>query len=247
MLGEGEEADLEVKVWVDREAGTLNIRDRGVGMTRDELAKNLGTIAKSGTSAFLESMQKGGDVNLIGQFGVGFYSVYLVADWVEVVSKAAGDAKQWVWSSGADGSFTIAEDDASGAEALGRGMLVKIHLKPEAQEYADEAKLKALITKYSEFINFPIRLLTTKEVEVDEVDEDEAEAGDNKEDKSDDDDDDDDDAVVDDDKKEAGALRSSWLAHSPAAQQRRSHAECGMKHSPCGCAACIDLNKFDLI
>ncbi|MEW5297802.1 MAG: hypothetical protein WDW36_000986 [Sanguina aurantia] len=164
MLGEGETSKLEIKISLDKEKRILLIRDRGVGMTKDELIKNLGTIAKSGTSAFLENMQKGGDVNLIGQFGVGFYSVYLVADYVEVVSKNNDDDKQYIWSSTADGSFSISEDTEN--EPLGRGTLIKLHLKEEAQEYAQEAKLKELVTKYSEFTNFPIYLLTEKEVDV---------------------------------------------------------------------------------
>lgn len=91
ILGEGTTATMDIRIWTDKANRQLFIRDRGIGMTREELVKNLGTIAKSGTSAFLEQMQKGGDMNLIGQFGVGFYSVYLVADWVEVVTKAPGD------------------------------------------------------------------------------------------------------------------------------------------------------------
>ncbi|EFJ49245.1 hypothetical protein VOLCADRAFT_80696 [Volvox carteri f. nagariensis] len=163
QLGEGEAANLDIKIWLDAASRTLNIRDRGIGMTKDDLVKNLGTIAKSGTSAFLEQMQKGGDMNLIGQFGVGFYSVYLVADYVEVVSKH-NDDKQYIWASTADGSFSISEDTEN--EPLGRGTLIKIHLKEEAQEYANEAKLKELVQRYSEFINFPIYLQAEKEVEV---------------------------------------------------------------------------------
>ena len=142
----------------------LSIRDRGVGMTKDDLKENLGTIAKSGTSAFLEQMQKGGDVNLIGQFGVGFYSVYLVADFVEVRSKHNDDPKQWIWESKADGAFAISEDTG---EPLDRGCEINIYLKEEAQEYLEEDKLKELVGKYSEFINFPIYLWNSEEVEED--------------------------------------------------------------------------------
>mmetsp|Transcript_14050 Transcript_14050/g.42403 ORF Transcript_14050/g.42403 Transcript_14050/m.42403 type:complete len:949 (-) Transcript_14050:289-3135(-) len=164
MLGEGDDAKLEIKISVQEENGkqVLMIRDRGIGMTREDLVNNLGTIAKSGTSAFLEQMQKGGDLNLIGQFGVGFYSAYLVADYIEVVSKHNNDT-QHIWESGADGAFSISEDKEG--EPLGRGTLIKIFLKEEAQEYVQEGKLRDLVSQYSEFINFPIYLLTTKEVE----------------------------------------------------------------------------------
>ncbi len=118
-------------------------------------------------------MQKGGDMNLIGQFGVGFYSVYLVADYVEVVSKHNDEASQWVWESRADGAFAISEDTTG--EPLGRGTQINIHLKEEAQEYADQNKLKELVNKYSEFINFPIYLHTEKEVEKEVPVEEEAE------------------------------------------------------------------------
>ena len=140
----------------------LSIRDRGIGMTKQQLKENLGTIAKSGTSAFLETMQKGGDMNLIGQFGVGFYSVYLVADYVQVVSKHNDETSQWVWESAADGAFSVSED-VSG-EALGRGTQINIFLKEDALEYAEPTKLKDLVTRYSEFINFPIYLHAEKTV-----------------------------------------------------------------------------------
>ena len=160
-LGEGDAEKLEIRIKVDKERGVLSIRDRGVGMTKEDLKENLGTIAKSGTSAFLEQMQKGGDVNLIGQFGVGFYSVYLVADFVEVRSKHNDDPKQWIWESKADGAFAISEDTG---EPLDRGCEINIYLKEEAQEYLEEDKLKELVGKYSEFINFPIYLYNSKEV-----------------------------------------------------------------------------------
>ena len=164
VLGSGEEANLDIRIKVDKENGVLSIRDRGVGMTKAELKENLGTISKSGTSAFLEQMQKGGDMNLIGQFGVGFYSVYLVADFVEVRSKHNSEDKQWIWESKADGAFAISEDEG---EPLGRGVEINIYLKEEAQEYLEEDKLKELVEKYSEFINFPIYLWNSEEVEED--------------------------------------------------------------------------------
>lgn len=162
VLGEGDNAKLEILIKLDKEKKILSIRDRGIGMTKEDLIKNLGTIAKSGTSAFVEKMQTSGDLNLIGQFGVGFYSVYLVADYVEVISKH-NDDKQHVWESKADGQFAISEDTWN--EPLGRGTEIRLHLREEAGEYLEEAKLKDLVKRYSEFINFPINLWATKEVE----------------------------------------------------------------------------------
>lgn len=153
---------LEIKISVDKDKKILTIRDTGIGMTKQDLVNNLGTIARSGTAAFLEQMQKGGDLNLIGQFGVGFYSVYLVSDYVEVVSKADGD-KQWVWESRASGEFAISED--KDGKPLERGTQINIHLKPEAKEYLQESKLRDLVARYSEFINFPISLLVEKTIE----------------------------------------------------------------------------------
>ncbi|KAK1261629.1 hypothetical protein QJS04_geneDACA001173 [Acorus gramineus] len=172
VLGEGDNTELEILIKLDKENKILSIRDRGIGMTKEDLIKNLGTIAKSGTSSFLEKMQTGGDLNLIGQFGVGFYSVYLVADYVEVISKH-NDDKQYVWESKADGSFAVSEDVWN--EPLGRGTEIRLHLRDEAQEYLDEFKLKELVRKYSEFINFPIRLWASKELDV-EVPADEEES-----------------------------------------------------------------------
>ncbi|XP_015884861.1 endoplasmin homolog [Ziziphus jujuba] len=163
ILGEGDNTKLDIQIKLDKEKKILSIRDRGIGMTKEDLIKNLGTIAKSGTSAFVEKMQTGGDLNLIGQFGVGFYSVYLVADYVEVISKH-NDDKQYVWESKADGAFAISEDTWN--EPLGRGTEIRLHLREEAGEYLEESKLKDLVKKYSEFINFPIYLWASKEVDV---------------------------------------------------------------------------------
>ncbi|KAF5740875.1 Endoplasmin-like protein [Tripterygium wilfordii] len=172
VLGEGDTAKLEIQIKLDKEKKILSIRDRGIGMTKEDLIKNLGTIAKSGTSAFVEKMQTSGDLNLIGQFGVGFYSVYLVADYVEVISKH-NDDKQYVWESKADGAFAISEDTWN--EPLGRGTEIRLHLRDEAGEYLEEYKLKELVKKYSEFINFPINIWASKEVDVEvPADEDES-------------------------------------------------------------------------
>ncbi|XP_041021405.1 endoplasmin homolog [Juglans microcarpa x Juglans regia] len=177
ILGEGDDAKLEIQIKLDKEKKILSIRDRGIGMTKEDLIKNLGTIAKSGTSAFVEKMQASGDFNLIGQFGVGFYSVYLVADYVEVISKH-NDDKQYVWESKADGAFAVSEDTWN--EPLGRGTEIRLHLRDEAGEYLEESKLKELVKKYSEFINFPIFIWSTKEVDV-EVPADEDESSDEEE------------------------------------------------------------------
>merc|ERR1719331_2806048 len=160
VLGEGDTAKLEMKLIADKEAKTLTLIDRGCGMSKDDLINQLGTVAQSGTSSFIEAFSEGADVNLIGQFGVGFYSVYLVADSVAVHSKSNEDEKQWVWESSADSTFSVKEDDG---EALGRGTKIVLSLKEDCLEFLEEERLKGLIKRYSEFINFPIYLYTSKE------------------------------------------------------------------------------------
>merc|ERR1719353_2632274 len=161
-LGEGDAAKLEMKISPDKEKDTLTLYDRGIGMTKQDLINNLGTIAKSGTSSFLEKLKEGGDVNLIGQFGVGFYSVYLVADKVTVRTKH-NDDKQYIWESTADSSFTIKEDPEG--DTLGRGSEITLHLKDDCKEFTEADKIKDLVKKYSEFISFPIYLKEPKSVE----------------------------------------------------------------------------------
>merc|ERR1719207_313392 len=179
----GDTKDLEVKVEHDPEAKTISIIDTGVGMSKADLINNLGTVAKSGTTNFLEAMAEGSDTNLIGQFGVGFYSAFLVADKVSVTSKCNDDATQHVWESSADASFTVVEDPRG--NTLGRGSRVTLHLKEDAHEYLNEQKLKEVAKKFSQFIPFPIYVKVKKEVEADAEEDDDDDDDDKEEDKDD--------------------------------------------------------------
>merc|ERR1712066_236245 len=143
----GDTKDLEVKIEHDPEAKTISIVDTGIGMSKADLINNLGTVAKSGTTNFLEAMAEGGDANLIGQFGVGFYSAFLVADKVTVTSKANDDDTQHVWESTADASFSIVEDPRGAS--LGRGSRITLHLKEDALDFLSESKLKEVAGKFS--------------------------------------------------------------------------------------------------
>merc|ERR1712160_119188 len=157
---------------------TLTIIDTGVGMSKADLINNLGTVAKSGTTNFLEAMAEGGDANLIGQFGVGFYSAFLVADKVSVTSKCNDDPVQHVWESSADASFTVVDDPRG--NTLGRGTRVTLHLKEDAHDYLSEDKLKESAKKYSQFIQFPIYVKVKKEVDADDEEDEEKEADEEK-------------------------------------------------------------------
>ncbi|GBG33153.1 Heat shock protein 90 [Hondaea fermentalgiana] len=210
---EGNE-DLDVRISFDDAERTLTIRDSGIGMTKEDLIMNLGTVAKSGTTQFVEAMasqKSNADLNLIGQFGVGFYAAFLVADKVQVTSKHQND-DQHVWTSTADSSFTVVKDDSG--NTLGRGTEIKLFLKEDAIEYTNQDKLEGLVKQYSEFAQFPIYLRKSKtemvEVEDEEDEEDESEDGEDGVEDEEEDDDEEEEEEEEDSPKTKEVTTWSW-------------------------------------
>ncbi|MEO1016247.1 MAG: ATP-binding protein, partial [Pseudomonadota bacterium] len=152
----GDDPELKIKISTDESQSILTITDNGIGMDRDDLVANLGTIARSGTARFLEQAtnEKDGNLNLIGQFGVGFYSVFMVADKVIVHSRKAGDETTWIWASDGRSGFSVSEAD----DSLPRGTSVTLHFKDDAKEYLSEWQLRQIVRTYSDHIAIPIML-----------------------------------------------------------------------------------------
>jgi molecular chaperone HtpG len=177
------EKAFKIQIIPDKSNNQLILVDTGIGMTKNEMVNNLGTIARSGTKAFMEALASGADISMIGQFGVGFYSAFLVAEKVTVISKSMEEEQQWRWESDAGGTFTIVEDLG---EKLTRGTKIILSLKSDNLEFTEEKKLKDLIKKHSEFISFPIELhvekTTEKEISDDEDDEEKKEDEEKKDD-----------------------------------------------------------------
>src|SRR6202035_4347986 len=158
LIGDGEPP--KIRIVPDKNAGTLSVIDNGIGMDRQELIDNLGTIARSGTKSFLSRLSEAKDcAGLIGQFGVGFYAAFMVADRIVVTSRRAGTSEGWTWTSSGGNGFDIAPASEEDAKRIARGTEIVLHLKPDAKKYLEAYEIERIVSAYSDNIQFPILLM----------------------------------------------------------------------------------------
>jgi molecular chaperone HtpG len=158
LMAEG--GALAIRIKPDKAAGTLTIADTGIGMGKDELIGDLGTVARSGTRAFVSRLKEAKDgAGLIGQFGVGFYSAFMVADRIDVVSRRAGSGEAWVWASQGGAGFTVTPANEEQAGRVARGTEITLHLKDDARKYLEPHQIERIVSTYSDHVQFPIELI----------------------------------------------------------------------------------------